>query len=169
MFAVPVMCSDMIGVSHSSPPLSSPPPPLPSSDSDLFTSTLDMVSTLLSWMTSDFLLVPMVTGDEGKKTTVSIIRKLKVSHTTTDCRWCSFAVCGGAVLAVVAAGGLWLPSAYNITSPSPPLPLSLHSPPLPSPPLLSSPLPCRVTLLPPSPPVYPRSVSCSPSPPRCWR
>ena len=85
----------------------------------------------------------MVTGDEGEKTTVSIIRKLKVNHTTTDCHWYSFAVCGGAVLVVVAAGGLWLPSAYNITSPSPLLPsppLPLQSPPLPSsPPPISSP------------------------------
>jgi hypothetical protein len=46
-------------------------------DNELFTCTLDMVSTLLSWLPSDFLIVPPAAGDENKKTLPSIIRKIK--------------------------------------------------------------------------------------------
>ena len=74
-----------------------------------------MVSTLLSWMNSDFLLVPMVTGDEGKKTTVSIIRKLKVSHTTNS--FCLFSSCGGTVLA--SASNDYIPPLPSSPLPSP--------------------------------------------------
>ena len=46
--------------------------------SELFTCTLDMVSTLLSWLSSDFLIVPPATGDENKKAIPALIRKIKV-------------------------------------------------------------------------------------------
>ena len=126
------------------------------SESDLFTSTLDMVSTLLSWMNSDFLLVPMATGDEGKKTTVSIIRKLKVLMSPTLCYLFTPCFC----IMFTPCCCLFTLSCCLFTPCC-----CLFLPPTSSP---SYP-PCRVTLQRPSPPVCLRSDNSSPSLPRCWR